>query len=432
MSEVLTRPDTVTQPTRPDRPELFAFVTDAATESALRDGLAEATPQGIEIRRADINAAIAALRKMPTPRTLIVDISGEEQPLSALDRLSDVVEPDIRVLLIGDRNDANFYRQVTRGLGVLEYVHKPLQRDMVARYFGPLLSRQAPVPQTVHGGRVVSVTGVRGGVGASTLSANLAWHFGIEAARHTVLADADLHRGTCAMLLGARTGPGLRTALEMPARIDELFVERSAQPVRDRLHILAAEEKLSEQPAYAAGAAARLLEALRRRYNFVVLDLPFTGLPMHREMMLLAHHRILVMEPTLACVRDTLRLLAVPNGPMQPRRAVVVLNRVGLPGTLTRKQVEEALKIKVDIAIPDAPKVVGNAATLGEPAITPRGPFRMAMLELAREIAVLRTSQSGDAADTAPRRARFSLPFGRGRNAGEKTIPALRHRSEPT
>ena len=47
---------------------------------------------------------------------------------------------------------------------------------------------------------------------------------------------------------------------------------------------------------------------------------------------------------------------------------MVVLNRTGVPGGLNRKQVEEALKMKVDVAIPDLPRAVGNAATLGEPS----------------------------------------------------------------
>ncbi len=377
-------------PSRPDRPDIVAFVADAETETALREGLIEAVPEGIEMRRGNVHAAIAALQKMPTPRTLIVDVGGEDQPLTALGDLSLVVEPDVRVLTVGDRDDVNFYRQVTRGLGVLEYLYKPLQRDMVARHFGPLIMRQAPQTEGVHGGRVVTVTGTRGGVGASTLAANLAWHFGVEAKRHTVLLDSDMHRGTCALLLGAKTGAGLRTAIETPSRIDELFVERAAQPVSERLHVLAGEEKLHEQPAYAQGGAAKLIDALRRRYNFVVVDLPFTGLLMHRDLLMLAHQRVLVTEPTLAGVRDTLRLLALPNGPQQPRRAVIVLNRMGLPGGLTRRQVEEALKMKVDVVVPDLPKIVGNAASLGEPAAAARGGFRTGVLDMAREVAFVR------------------------------------------
>ncbi len=380
---------------RPDRPRVIAFVGDQETESALREGLLEAVPQGFEIRRGTVRAAMTALHKMPTPHVLIVDVSGEDQPLTALGELSDVVEPDVRVLVIGDREDLNFYRQMTHGLGVLEYLYRPLMRDMVARYFGPLILHGTPMTEGVLGGRVVTVTGARGGVGASTIAANLAWHFGVEARRHTVLLDADLHCGTAAMLLGAKTGSGLRTALEAPDRIDELFVERAAQPVSKRLHVLAGEEKLTETVGYTPDAAAQLLEALRRRYNFVVIDLPYSALPLHRDLLMMAHQRVLVMDPTLASVRDMLRLLALPNGPMQPRRGVLVLNRDNLPGGLNRRQLEEGLKMPPDVVIPDLPKVVGHAANMGEAAVVTPGGFRKAMLLLAREVAFVRLLDSG-------------------------------------
>jgi pilus assembly protein CpaE len=58
-------------------------------------------------------------------------------------------------------------------------------------------------------------------------------------------------------------------------------------------------------------------------------------------------------------------------------------------GGLNRRQVEDALKMKVDVAIPDLPRLVGQAATLGEPAITKNGGFRTGMLELVRQVAFL-------------------------------------------
>jgi pilus assembly protein CpaE len=375
---------------RPDRPRVIAFVSDQETETALREGLLETLPHGFDIRRGSVRAAMTALHKMPTPHVLIVDVSGEDQPLAALGELSDVVEPDVRVLVIGDREDLNFYRQMTHGLGVMEYLYQPLLRDMVARYFGPLIQKGGQPSDAVMGGRVVTITGARGGTGASTIAANLAWHFGVEAGRHTVLLDADLHRGTAAMLLGAKIGPGLRTVLEAPDRIDELFVERAAQPVSQRLHVLAGEEKLTETIAYTETAAERLLDALRRRYNFVVIDVPWSALPLHRDLLAMAHQRVVVMDPTLGSVRDTLRLMALPNAPRQVSRAVLVLNRENLPGGLNRRQLEEGLKMQPDVVIPDLPKVVGHAASMGEPAMTGRGGFRGGILLLAREVAFVR------------------------------------------
>jgi pilus assembly protein CpaE len=218
------------------------------------------------------------------------------------------------------------------------------------------------------------------------MAVNLAWHLGRRANRHTVLVDADLYRGSCALLLNAKSGAGLRTALETPQRIDELFIERSAQPVSDRLHVLSSEENLGEQINYQEGAAAKLIETLRRRYNFVVVDAPFTGLPLHRDLLMLGHQRILILEPTLVAVRDTLRLLALPNGPLQVHRGLVVLNRLNRPGALTRPQVEGALKMSVDIAIPDMPKLVGEAASLGEPA-DKHDRFHKGILALAAQAA---------------------------------------------
>jgi pilus assembly protein CpaE len=161
------------------------------------------------------------------------------------------------------------------------------------------------------------------------------------------------------------------------------------------LHILASEEKPSVIANHALGAAATLLEALRRRYNFIVADVPFAPVTLYHDMLDLVDQRVLVMEPTLASVRDMVRLLTLPKGPRQDQRAVIVLNRVGLPGGLTRRQVEDALKMKVDVAIPDQPRQVGNAATLGEAAMKTSTGVRVGILELSRQVAGVRLLDDG-------------------------------------
>ncbi len=371
---------------RHDRPELIVFVTDAQSEEALRTGLADVVSEAIDLRRGGIRVAITTMQKIATPRLLLIDISGEDEPLRALAELSNVVEPDVRVLVVGERDSMEFYREVTRGLGATEYLPKPLTRDKVSRHFAAIVAGQVPSTDGVHGGRAVAITGVRGGVGATTIAVNLAWHFGVRMHRHTVLVDPDLHRGTASFMLNMASGAGLGLALESPERIDALLAERAAQPVADRLHVLSGEEKLADLPPHAPGAAGHLLEALRRRYGAIVVDVPFAPVPLYRDLFNLVHQRVLVLEPTLVAVRDTLRLLALPHGTGIRQRAVVVLNRVGLPGGLSRKQIEDALKIKVDVAIQDLPRQVGPAATMGEPAVTSSAGFRNAIVELGKQI----------------------------------------------
>jgi pilus assembly protein CpaE len=369
-----------------ERSTVLGFVTDADSELAIREGMSELVPS-IQLKRASIRQATAMLRKLPSPEVLVVDITGEDAPLAALHDLSEVVEPSTRVLVVGDRADMNFYRSLTRDLGVAEYLYKPLAKEMVARMFGPATLQRPVSSGALQGGRILAVSGACGGVGTTTISANLAWYLGEELKRHTLLFDPDIYTGNAAMMLGGRTGTGLRLALETPSRIDELFVERAAQPVTERLSVLAGDEKVTELAEIAEGAGRALLAALRRRYNFVVADVPSSPVPVYRELLMLAHQRVLVMDPTLASMRNTLRLLALPTGPDQVRRAVVVLNRLGQPGGLTRPQIEEALEMPVDVVIPYQPRQVGQAATMGTPACTASGGFRSGILALAREVA---------------------------------------------
>jgi pilus assembly protein CpaE len=194
-------------------------------------------------------------------------------------------------------------------------------------------------------------------------------------------------------------------ALETPDRIDPLFVERAAQPVTERLQVLASEEKLSEPLNYAPGAARRLIETLRVRYNFIIMDVPFLPMACNRELIEYAHHRVIVMDPSLASVRDTLRLLGLPNGPWQPQSPTIVLNRHGRPGGLTRKQIEDALKVKIDVVIPDIPKQLNESASFGEPAVAGRGPFRQAIIDLSREIGFVANRDDAAAASVSQPRA---------------------------
>jgi pilus assembly protein CpaE len=362
---------------------IIAFVSDATTEQVLRETLRDAATDGLEVRRGNVRSAVAAMMKLKTPEILIVDLSGEDQPLSMLTKLSEVVEPNVILLVIGDTDNIGFYRRVTHELGAMEYIFKPITRDTVARFFLPFILSKTTGTDTGHGGRVISVIGARGGVGATTIAVNLAWYLGVMEKRFTVFLDADLYTGSGAMLLGGKTGPGLRMAFESPDRIDPLFIERAVQSVSGRLSILAGEEKFTDSLTYAPGAAERLITNLRLGYNFVILDVPFMPLPCNRELMAFNHHRIIVADTSLPSIHDLVNLMELPNGAWQPQGPTVVLNREGRPGTPTARQIEETAKIKFDVIIPDLPALINTSASMGELAVTKGGPFRSCIADLA-------------------------------------------------
>jgi pilus assembly protein CpaE len=373
---------------RAARASVLAFAADAETESVLRDALAAEGAEDVDVRRGNLDDAARALRRTVSPHVLVIDISGSAQPLTALSELSQLVEPDVRVLAIGDREDLSLYRGLTHGLGVLEYLFKPLTRDLVRQHFGPVIDRQPLGARLLRGGRVISVTGVHGGVGATTIAANLAWYLAERAHRHTLLLDGDLYGAAAAMMLSVKPQPGLRVALENPGRVDELFIDRTAQLVGERLHVLSGEGKLAEAPPVASGALPGLMDLLRRRYKFLVCDAPLPASRIGRELFDLAHQRILVTEPTLAGARDLLRYLAIPEPPLlpaanRPGATLVVLNQAGIKGGLGITQFEQATGRKPDIVIPHIKGALRTAANLGEPAAATVRPFGKAVQKLA-------------------------------------------------
>ena len=97
-----------------------------------------------------------------------------------------------------------------------------------------------------------------------------------------MLLDLDLHFGTVALKLDTDPGSGLCEALEQPSRIDALFVDRATVKVTDTLRVLAAEASVAETLIVDAGAIDVLLYELRRKFAWVVVDLPRWVTPTQR------------------------------------------------------------------------------------------------------------------------------------------------------
>jgi pilus assembly protein CpaE len=163
-----------------------------------------------------------------------------------------------------------------------------------------------------------------------------------------------------------------------------MLIERVAQPAGDRLHLLAAQEQLNRDIDYVPGSAVTLTKALRQRYNFVVVDAGARHLPFARELLHLAHQRVIVLDPTILAIRNLERLNYLPPNPLQSSKAILVLNQAGRPFGMSQSFMEEKLGVKFDVVIPDLPRIMAKTDKYGEMAAAIRGPFRTAMVRLGK------------------------------------------------
>ncbi|PWS34201.1 pilus assembly protein CpaE [Falsiroseomonas bella] len=375
-----------TDSTASDRVEVLAFIADEQSEAALRGGLGPLISE-LVVRRGGVAAAIRAMEREPTPKVLIVDVAGLEDPTPELEALAAVCEPDVRVLVVGDRDELPLYRRLTHDLGVHEYIYKPLTRDHVARLFGPAIAGAVVEREaTGRGGRVVSVLNARGGAGATTVAANLALELSAASRSHVALVDLHLRGGTIGLSLGVKPSSGLRIALEHPDRVDALFLERAAIPVGDRVRVIAAEEPIDAAPTASAESVKRLLELLRHRFNTIVVDLRSPPGAVEKAVLAASRQVLITFGPDVAGVRDALALKRMVLAQGTGSHPLLVLNRLGIPGGLSLPLVEEGLGGRPECVLPWQPKQILRALNLGQPATAACPALKRALVPLVREV----------------------------------------------
>ncbi len=376
------------------RQKFIGFARDRGSANMLQEALSGHIPGQHHMHIVNFRASLEILKGMTTPEIVLVDLTGEDQPLNAIMDLSDVVEAGTLVIAVGEVQSLSFYRTITKGMGVKEYLPKPLSVARIERHLLPFIQAEASNTQTTRTGRIVSFAGTRGGVGTSAITANLAWFIASELHCHTVLLDTDLYTGSAALYLNVAIASGLNIALESPERLDPLLIERSVRQASGRLHVLAGQEDLNQTVTYQPGAAESLTKALAERYNFVIADTGARGVPIARDTQYFANQRVIVMDPSMISLRNAERLMELPGGPAQGGRIILVLNKAGMPNGLDQGVMEKALGQRFDAVIPDLPDILPRATEQGIPAAAQHGPFKALIGGLAKVLGATARTQA--------------------------------------
>ena len=371
---------------------LMAFV-DGESEQVLQE--AAVLLGRCVIMRGGIRKATEYLTEQRSPHLLIVDISGINAPLSEIHALADVCEPGTKVVALGDHNDIALYRDLIEA-GVTNYIVKPLTRDVLETLLNPKPSRDIG-RSGLKLGKVISFTGARGGVGTTTLAANLAWHLANKQGRRVALVDLDLQRGDCAMLFNVENMAGFRDALHHPMRMDAILLDRIMTQVGERLFILGCVEPLDENVQCAISAIDALFSVLRSQFQYVIVDVPRMPGPGFHRALEIADRRVIVVDPTMRSMRDAVRIAHTfendqSDAEIRLSRNAFVVNRIGEGGqyALPLKDITDVLQSKPASLIPFLPKQVTPAAHHALIAASRRGKFTDGLAKLASEISGIR------------------------------------------
>lgn len=310
-------------------------------------------------------AAVEAYRSAPTPNVVVIESNGErEELIGHLDMLAEFCDAGTKVVVIGRVNDIVLYRDLI-GRGVSEYLVAPLTVLDFVRSISQLYTHAKAEPL----GRLIAVTGSKGGVGASTLAHNIAWSISRTLDLPTVIVDLDLPFGTAGLDFNQDPPQGIAEAVFAPDRLDSNLVDRLLSKCTDKLSILAAPATLDRPYDFADTAFDGLFDILRASVPCVVLDVPHGWTAWSRRALVGADEVVVVAAPDLANLRNTKNLLdalrvARPND-IKPK---LVLNGVGL---LKRPEISvtdfaKAVEIAPVAVVPFDAKLFGTATNNGQ------------------------------------------------------------------
>jgi pilus assembly protein CpaE len=382
-------PDTIEAKTSrqaPTKPSFAAFVSEdsIAVVKKAAEEIGATQPRVVHGTVAD---ATRRLADVPTPKQLIVDISGSTDPLAVMASLAEVCDEGTQVIAIGDVNDVELYRSLIAS-GVHDYLVKPVSAEAMAAALTRAGPQGEPAPKM---GRLIAVVGARGGVGATTIATNLAWTLAHEHSMRVALVDLDLFFGTCGLALDLELGRGFREALENPARIDSLFIERAMVREGENLFVLSTEEALDGAFSFDPSALTSLIESLRRDFQCVIFDFPRFAARRQAHVLTPPSAIVIVSDASLAGMRDTMRLSALLKKTAANADVTVVMNRVGASrtGELGRSEFEKGAETKVDQIIPIDVKAFAASVASGKPVVKVAGRAKatVALRALARRFA---------------------------------------------
>jgi pilus assembly protein CpaE len=213
-------------------------------------------------------------------------------------------------------------------------------------------------------GRVIAVFSNKGGCGVSFIAANLA----ITLSAPTCLVDLNLQTGGLDIFFGLKPKFSIVDVVKNRARLDDQLIGSFLTPCSDRLSLLAAPDDPEAAEDMRPEHAVEVIDLLRERYEYVVLDLPHTFDAITIAALDQADDILLVLTLDILAARAAQRALVIFRRLGYQRQKVrPVLNRRSKHSDLELQYIERYLGERITHFVSDEYRTVVNSINLGRP-----------------------------------------------------------------
>jgi pilus assembly protein CpaE len=310
---------------------------------------------------------IRAMREIH-PEVCVIDLDRDRpMALDTVEYLRRSSLNSISIFAISSRMDSESIIGAMRS-GCTEYLEKPLVTERVQEALVQLSRKKRDSLVSPVQGKLVTLMGVKGGVGTTTLAVHLAYSLA-KRGKKVLLVDHHPELGEATLHLGLEHhNYGFYELACNLNRMDAELLQGFVLKHESGLEVLASPEGLGMTPRTTPEAVQQTLRFLLRMYDYVVVD-TVCGFDEQNLAILEASDEFnLIATPQLPSIRSTSRFLDYLLRLNYPTsKAQVILNRWSKRAPLSVENIEKALRRKISLIIPNSESELTEAIATGIP-----------------------------------------------------------------
>ena len=326
--------------------------------------------------------------KDASPDVVLVEMNGESQVPEWLENLPQEM-PRTHVLLCSYSREPDFLIRAMQ-VGIREFLPLPLtQGDLEGALSRVRLARKQLMPVDNRQGRIVVVTGHKGGAGSTTVAVNLAQALAESSAGRVALIDLGRPFPDVGTFLDQESNYSIVDLMQNIATLDKSFIQRIMQPYGARLSILHGATDFKEQNSIELESLERIFAILRTMYDFIVIDLSHWLDELFLKVLTEADMVLMLTGLTVPDLRNLKKLWPYTIEWHQDKRKIkIVVNRYDSSCGLQLRDLENILQHPAFVTLPSDYQAMMQCLNQGTPLMgaAPRSKLWRDIKELASRV----------------------------------------------